>query len=234
MDFSHQHIVISGGTGALGTAVVGQLLALGATCHVPVFNRDEAARFAHKDDAKVHLVEDIDLSNEAQVQNFYASLPSLWASIHIAGGFDMQPLVETSKSAFEKQMTMNATTCFLCCREAVRVMKKTPDAGGRIVNVAARPALEPRTGAGMAAYTASKAAVAALSQALGEELAVDGILVNAVAPSILDTPANRSAMPDADFSVWPTPAQVAATILHLASMDNAVGRSGVIPVYGRS
>jgi NAD(P)-dependent dehydrogenase (short-subunit alcohol dehydrogenase family) len=81
--------------------------------------------------------------------------------------------------------------------------------GGRIVNVAARPGLEWRSGAGMAAYTASKAAVAALTTALAEEVAKDGILVNAVAPSIMDTPANRKAMPNADYATWPKVEEVA-------------------------
>ena len=106
--------------------------------------------------------------------------------------------------------------------------------GGRIVNVAARPALEPRLGAGMIAYTASKAAVAALTQALGEEVAKDGILVNAVVPSTMDTPANRSAMPKADFSAWPKVEEVAATIVFLASPENKVTRSALVPVYGKS
>ena len=106
--------------------------------------------------------------------------------------------------------------------------------GGRIVNVAARPALEWRSGAGMVAYAASKAAVAALTAALAEEVAKDGILVNAVAPSIMDTPANRTAMPKANYDLWPKVAEVAATIMFLASPENRVTRGGIVPVYGRS
>jgi NAD(P)-dependent dehydrogenase (short-subunit alcohol dehydrogenase family) len=86
----------------------------------------------------------------------------------------------------------------------------------------------------MSAYTAAKSAVAALTQALGEELAPDGILVNAVAPSIMDTPANRAAMPKAKHELWPKVEEVAATILFLASAENRVTRSAVVPVYGRS
>ena len=100
--------------------------------------------------------------------------------------------------------------------------------------MAARPALEWRSGAGMAAYTSSKAAVAALTAALAEEVVKVGILVNAVAPSIMDTPANRAAMPQADHAAWPKTEEVAATILFLASPDNTVTRGGVVPVYGRS
>ncbi len=86
----------------------------------------------------------------------------------------------------------------------------------------------------MAAYAASKAAVAALTAALAEEVVKTGILVNAVAPSIMDTPANRAAMPQADYGAWPKVEEVAATILFLASPDNKVTRGGVVPVYGRS
>ena len=129
------------------------------------------------------------------------------------------------------QIDINLVTAFLCCRAAVTAMTRT-GAGGRIVNVAARPALEWRTGAGMAAYAASKAAVAALTVALAEEVAKAGILVNAVAPSIMDTPANRAAMPKADHAAWPKVEEVAATILFLASPDNKVTRGGVVPVYG--
>jgi NAD(P)-dependent dehydrogenase (short-subunit alcohol dehydrogenase family) len=107
-------------------------------------------------------------------------------------------------------------------------------AGGRIVNVATRPALEWRAGAGMVAYTASKAAVAALTVALAEEVVKADILVNAIAPSTMDTAANRKAMPKADFAAWTKVEDVAATILFLASPENKVTRGGIVPVYGRS
>ena len=110
------------------------------------------------------------------------------------------PLREASVATLRQQIDMNLMTCLLCCRAAVGAMAGN---GGRIVNVAARPALEWRSGAGMVAYAASKAAVAALTAALAEEVAKDGILVNAVAPSIMDTPANRTAMPKANYDLWP-------------------------------
>src|SRR5690349_4411834 len=128
---------------------------------------------------------------------------------------------------------MNFVTAFLCCRAAASSMLRS-GAGGRIVNIAARPALEWRSGAGMAAYTASKAAVAALTVALAEEVAADGILVNAVAPSIMDTRANREAMPKSDHWRWPKVEEVAATILFLASPENRVTRGAVVPVYGKA
>jgi NAD(P)-dependent dehydrogenase (short-subunit alcohol dehydrogenase family) len=232
VDNRDRHVVVTGGTGALGTAVVGALIAGGAVCHVPALSEKEAQRFPHRDHRQVRVSAEGDLSDEAAVTRLYADVP-LWASIHIAGGFAAGPVSETSKADLMQQVDMNFVTCFLCCRAAVNAITKT-GAGGRIVNVAARPALEWRSGAGMAAYMASKAAVAALTVALAEEVAKDGILVNAVAPSIMDTPANRQAMPKADHAAWPKVEEVAATILFLASPDNKVTRGGVVPVYGRS
>lgn len=230
MPFTGLNVVVTGGTGALGTAVTDQLLAQGASVHIPVFNEAEVERFAHNAHAAVHLTTEMDLTDEALVERFYQGVGNVWASIHIAGGFDMSPVLETSADAFDTQMNMNARTCFVCSREAIRHMERS---GGRIVNVSARPGVEPRQGAGMVAYATSKAAVAAMTQAMGEELAPQGIWVNAVAPSILDTAANRASMPDADHSAWPRVQEVAQTIVYLASPENGATRSAVVPVYGR-
>jgi NAD(P)-dependent dehydrogenase (short-subunit alcohol dehydrogenase family) len=159
-------------------------------------------------------------------------VPKPWASIHLAGGFAMSGVADTDKAKLMQQLDTNFVACFLCCRAAVKAM--AGNGGGRIVNVAARPGLEWRSGAGMVAYASSKAAVAAMTVALAEEVAKDGILVNAVAPSIMDTPANRKAIPNADFASWPKVEQVAATIAFLASPDNAVTRGGIVPVYGKT
>ena len=105
---------------------------------------------------------------------------------------------------------------------------------GRIVNVTARPGLEPRKGAGMIAYAASKAAVAAITVALAEEVKGKGILVNAVAPSTLDTPANRADMPKADFSKWVGLDDAAEAICHLASPQNMATSGALVPLYGRA
>ena len=233
MDFSGRHVVVTGGTGALGIAVVGALIEAGAQCHVPYRKSEDAERFPHRKSKQVAIYPGTELGDEAAVATLFASLPGLWASIHLAGGFVMKPIVETTKTDFMGQIETNLASCFVCCRAAVIAMDKSRN-GGRIVNVTARPALEPRTGAGMTAYTASKAGVAAFTMALAEEVAKDGILVNAVAPSIMDTPANRKAMPKADISLWPKVDEVAATILFLASPGNTVTRGAIVPVYGKS
>ena len=229
MDYRDRHVMVTGGAGALGRAVVGELIEAGAICHVPAFG-DEAQRFPLRDHPRVRLSTDGDLADEPAVARLFATVPGLWASIHIAGGFAAAPVVETGKAELMRQVDMNFVTCFLCCRAAVAAMTNN---GGRIVNVAARPALEWRSGAGMAAYTASKAAVAALTVALADEVAKHGILVNAIAPSILDTLANRQAMPKADHAAWPKVEEVAQTILFLASPENRVTRGAIVPVYGR-
>jgi NAD(P)-dependent dehydrogenase (short-subunit alcohol dehydrogenase family) len=222
MQFADQTVIVTGGTGALGRAVVGTLLAAGARCRVPYVVDAEAATFPHKDG--VTLVPRCELTNEDDIARLYDGVTDLWASIHIAGGFAMGPVAETDKAGMLHMLNMNFVSCYLCCRAAVQGFGT---AGGRIVNVAARPGIEPRLGAGMAPYAASKAAVAAFTQALAAEVAGRGILVNAIAPSIIDTPANRAAMPNAGHTAWPKPAEIAATIAFLAS-------GGVVPVPGRT
>jgi len=232
MDYLNRHVVVTGATGALGTAVVEVLLAAGAVCHVPYHSEDAARRFAHRDHKQVSLVPLGNLADEPAVTAFYAGLDSLWASIHIAGGFAFAPIAQSDKALLTTQLESNLMSAYLCSRAAIAAFKRGPG-GGRIVNVAARQALEPRLGANMTAYTVSKAGLSALTVALAEEVAREGILVNAVAPSIMDTPANRTSMPKADFGTWPKVEEVAATIAFLASPGNRVTRGAVVPVYGK-
>ena len=228
--------VVTGGGGALGAALVARLLDLGALCHLPLRDARGLEHLPFVGHPELRATTGIDVADEGAVARYYAALPTLWASVHLAGFYAMAPITGTTSEAFDQLLASNLRSAFLCSREAVRVMRARPAEGrqgGRIVNVSARAGLEPRTGAGQTAYTAAKAAVAAFSIALGEEVAKDGILVNAVAPSIIDTPANRAAMPKAEWKAWAKPAEIAEAILFLASPENRVARSGVIPVYGR-
>jgi NAD(P)-dependent dehydrogenase (short-subunit alcohol dehydrogenase family) len=232
MHFANRTVVVTGGTGALGAAVVGMLLEHEARCVVPYVHEAEMQRFAHRGNKAVTLVAVRDLADEADVERLYAAAGApLWASIHVAGGFAMGKVADTGRTALMAQIGQNLVTCFLCCRAAVRTIGTS---GGRIVNVAARPALEWRSGAGMSAYAIAKSGVAVLTTTLAEEVANDGILVNAVAPSIMDTPANRAAISKANFDLWPKVEEVAATIVFLASADNHVTRGAIVPVYGKS
>lgn len=220
-----KHLVVTGGTGALGAGVVDALIARGATVHLPIVEPELPAHLRGR-----VVGTRVSLDDEAAVTAYYAALPALWGSIHLVGGFAMAPVVETSLAEFEKQWRTNTVTCFLACREAIKAMRRS--GGGRIVNVAARPAVTPT--AGMIAYATAKAGVAALTQHLAAEVLGDQILVNAVLPSTIDTPANRASMPKADHDKWPKPAQLAEIIAFLASADNALTTGTLVPVYGRA
>jgi NAD(P)-dependent dehydrogenase (short-subunit alcohol dehydrogenase family) len=233
MEFRGRHVVVTGGAGALGRAVTAALLEAGAVCHVPCLDAAEAAAFVHRDHPNAVVRIAGNLADERAVKEFYESIAQLWASIHLAGGFAFGALADTDGAELKRQVEMNLMTCLMCCRAAVMTLRRSGQAG-RIVNVAARPALEWRAGASMAPYAAAKAGVAALTGALAEEVAGEGILVNAIAPSIIDTPANRAAMPQVDHALWPTPEEIARTVLFLASPANRVTRGAVVPVYGRS
>jgi NAD(P)-dependent dehydrogenase (short-subunit alcohol dehydrogenase family) len=223
-------VVVTGGTGGLGRGVVNVMRERGARVVVADVRAFGPGEGPFADDPGVVTVA-VDLGDEAEVSAFYGSLVErygapLWASIHLVGGFTMAPATATSAAEVEQMFRINALTAFLCSREAYRAMH----GGGRIVNVAARPALVP-TG-GMVAYSMAKAAVAALTTALAAEAIKDGVYVNAIAPSIMDTPANRAAMPKADHSRWPSVEDVGRSIAWLASPANALSTGLVMPVYG--
>ena len=231
-ELTGKHIVITGATGALGGAVVAALIERGATCHLPMHEPEVPAHAPWRDQPAAKPTPNVSLDDDAAVTRYYAGLPGLWASIHLAGGFTMAPITETSVADLDKMIGLNLRTCFLSCREAVRAIRRGGGGGGRIVNVAARPALVP-TG-GMVAYTATKAAVVSITQSLALEVVKDGIWVNAIAPSIIDTPANRKAMPGADHAAWPTPRAIAETIAFLVSPANELTSGAVVPVYGKA
>jgi NAD(P)-dependent dehydrogenase (short-subunit alcohol dehydrogenase family) len=224
LEFEDRRIVVTGGNGGLGRAVVEAFVGAGAVCYLPQRTASAESR------PGIEVFPGVDLSKEAEVTALYGRLPPIWASIHLAGGYAGIPFVETTMHAFLEQLDMNLTTAFLCCREAVRNMRRVGI--GRIVNVCSKAAVVPTGGA--VAYAVAKGAVAALTRSLAEEVKSESILVNAVAPSIIDTAANRAAMPKADASRWPKPKEIARTILWLASPDNALTSGAVIPVYGSS
>jgi NAD(P)-dependent dehydrogenase (short-subunit alcohol dehydrogenase family) len=206
--FAGLHVVVTGAGGGLGPAVVEAFRAAGAVVHAPA--RAE-----------------VDLQDEAAVVRWYSGLPKLWASVHVAGGFSMAPIAETTLAAFADQWRINTVTAFLASREAVKRMR-AGGSGGRIVNVASRAAVDHP--GGKVAYVSAKAALAALTRSLAAECAPEKILANAVLPETIDTPANRAAMPGADFSRWTPPAAIASAILWLASPENGTVTGTLLPV----
>lgn len=227
-----RHVVVTGGAGALGFAVVQHLCELGAVCHVPLRGA-EPPEHLHKLDPERVRVAAVDVGRETDLEAFYSDLPGLWASVHCIGAFAAGGIADARLESARRLFEANLFSALACTRAAVMRMRRD-GRGGRIVQVTARAGLEPRTAAGMATYAASKAALVALTEALGEELAGEGILVSAVAPSVMDTPANRAAQPAADHAKWPTTGEVAQAIAWLASPANTLVRSAIVPVYGKS
>ena len=226
-----KHVVITGGTGALGVAVVRALVEAGAECHVPAIETNVPADRFPKTGVSVTLK--VDLSDEAAVAAFYAKLPPLAGVVNIAGGFAWAPIADSPLKVFQQQMSMNFLSCALSCREAVANFRKAGE-GGHIVNISARPALNPRQGASMTAYTASKAAVAAFTVALAEELKGENISLIALAPSTIDTPTNRKDMPKADHASWVKPTAIAELIVAHIGLSEVINSGALIPVYGKA
>ena len=212
-------------------AVVRALVDAGAHCHVPAIEGTVPAERFPKE--RVSISTNIDLSDEAAVAAFYADLPPLRAVVNIAGGFAWAPIADSPAKVFQQQLSMNLVSCVLSCREAVANFRKAGH-GGHIVNISARPALNPRQGANMTAYTASKAAVAAFTVALAEELKAEDISVIALCPSTIDTPTNRADMPNADHTQWVKPASIAELIVTQLGLRDAINSGALIPVYGRA
>lgn len=222
-------VVVTGGTGALGSAVCDAFLADGATVVATGRTADGAPGRAGLEQVAVDLTDEADaLRLGAHVRERHGRCDAL---VCCAGGFAAgTPVATASLADWRRQLDLNATTAFLAARALVGLLQERPDSA--VVLVASRSALQPFAGA--APYAASKAAVVALAQVLALEGREHGMRANAVVPSVIDTPANRAAMPDADTSRWVAPASLAATIRWLCS-DAAADVSGaVVPVYGRA
>jgi len=223
--------VVTGGTGGLGRSVVKLLLEEGLRVHVPWRSEAEARELAALVRAPrpdLTLAE-ADVTDPASVQSWFASVGAkegrLDVLCNLVGGFSAGGIAETEPEGWERMVRLNATSAFLCCRAAVPLLAES--GGGRIVNVTALPALE-RGGPGMSAYAASKAALLSLTHSLSRELREQGITVNAVAPEILDTAANRRAMPEADTSGWLRAEDVARVIAFLAGPHGRVVTGSVL------
>jgi len=221
---SERCVVITGGTGALGRAVVDAFLAAGDRVVAPwVVEAEAEAMPAH---AKLTLLE-ADVSEPEGAGAVVARAGQVDVLVNGVGGFGGgAPVHESELELWDRLYRMNVRTAV--CMSAAAAPGMLAAGGGAIVNVASQAAID--CPAGIAAYSASKAGVVVLTRSLQAELGGAGVRVNAVVPTTIDTPANREAMPDADFSAWTAPAEIAKVMLWLASEAGSTVRGGLIPV----
>ncbi|HZZ69158.1 MAG TPA: SDR family NAD(P)-dependent oxidoreductase [Phenylobacterium sp.] len=222
--------VITGASGVLGSAVARAVAEAGSPVALIDFAQDPPAEPAGPD---VFFQGGVDLTDansaSAAIDAVADRFGGLDVLLNIAGGFSWQTHENSLVETWHRLFLMNVQTASNASRAAIPHLRRS--AAGRIVNVGANAAL--KASMGMGAYAASKAGVHSLTQALSEELKADGITVNAVLPSIIDTPTNRADMPKADASAWVTPTELAAVMLFLASPQASAVTGALIPVTGR-
>jgi NAD(P)-dependent dehydrogenase (short-subunit alcohol dehydrogenase family) len=208
-----RNILITGASGGLGNAVVKAFQDVG----------DRVTGVSHPD---------YDLTRPEECARAVAAVDGpLHGLIHLMGGFaGGQPVAETDDATWRRMMSMNLDAAFYMARAAVPRILEQP--GGRVVMIGSRNAVRPA--ANLAAYNASKAGLVALAETLALEVAAREATVNVVLPSVIDTPANRAAMPNADVSRWVPPAAIADLIVWLASPAATHVNGAVVPIYGRS
>lgn len=235
MENPSRFAVVTGGTGGLGVAVTNALLKTGCKVAIPVTSDRHIAAFEQQIGNLKSRAMTIraNLTVEADVQHFFQTVFDEFGRIdilaNIAGGyFGGVPVAETDVASWEFMMDLNLKATFLCCKAVIPHMIERRY--GKIVNVSARAGLNGI--AGLGAYCASKSGLLALTQSIAEEVKDSGINANSILPSIIDTPANRKAMPDEDHSRWVSPSDIAKVILFLTSDDAAIINGAAIPVYG--
>jgi NAD(P)-dependent dehydrogenase (short-subunit alcohol dehydrogenase family) len=225
--------IVTGGTGGLGAAVVTRLLDDGWRVVVPWIMERELERVERRPGLELIRA---DVTDPAEVQTIVSAAAAsdgapLGGLVNLVGGFAMGGRIdETPVDEFEEQFRLNLRPTYLMTQAALKEM--LANGGGAIVCVGTRAAVQPFKGA--AGYITSKAAVIAFAQAVAVEYRDDGIRCNVILPSVIDTPANRASMPNADHDRWVKPAEIATVISHLLSPDAAVTSGATIPVYGRA
>lgn len=225
--------LITGGTGGLGAAVTRAFLDSGWRVVVPLYDEAERARVDAHERLVLEPADLFDPASAAAMVELAATdgAAPLRALVNLVGGFQMGGrLHETPVEDFEAQLRLNLRPTYLVCQAALPHLQAA--GGGAIVCVSARAALRPFSGA--SGYAVSKAAVLALVDVLAAEYGDDGVRVNAILPSVIDTPANRRSMPDADHERWVAPEQIASVVRFLCEDGSAAVSGARVPVYGRA
>ena len=224
-------VLVAGGTGALGRAVVRELLGAGRRVTSTWIVEEERERAERElagagDLAMVRA----DLTDPDAADVAVAGVEGLGGVVNLVGGFAAARAHETDPATFQRMLSLNVVPGFMLARAAVPRLLAA--GGGAFVGVSARPAVAPAPG--VAAYATAKAAVLAFIRALDADYRLEGLRANAVLPSVIDTPANRRAMPDADHGRWVAPEAIARVIRFLVSDESAPTSGAAVPVYGRA
>lgn len=229
MNLSGKKIVVTGAFGVLGAAVSAAVKSAGAQVACIDFAPASKAPAAL---AGCVLIDGVDLNSSAAatkaIESAATQLGGLDGIVNIAGGFRWEKLADGDIATWDFMFNVNVRTAVNAIRAALPLLKSS---GARIVNIGAAGSI--KAAAGMGSYAASKAGVAKLTEALADELKDSGVTVNAILPSIIDTPVNRADMPTADFERWVKPAQVADLIVFLLSERAAAITGALIPITGR-
>ena len=222
---------ITGASGVLGSAVAKAAAERGA--RVALIDFADHAEVLKDCGPDALMLGGVDLTDavaaSAAIDAVAERFGGLDALINVAGGFKWETLEDSLMAGWHRLFLMNVQTAANSSRAAIPYLRRS--AAGRIVNIGANGAL--KAAAGMGPYAAAKAGVHALTESLAEELKADGVTVNAVLPSIIDTPTNRADMPKADFASWVSPSELAAAILFLASEEASAITGALLPVTGR-
>lgn len=226
----NRHVIVTGGAGGVGLAVVETALARGARVTVPHLGPDGLDRIrARLGEPDGLTFVPCDLTQEDAVAELLGRPHD--ALIHLMGGFTMAPVHEMSFDAFRNHVTLQLMGTFLCCKHALRHMRET--GYGRIVTVGSKAVEAPMANVG--AYASGKAGVVALTRTVAEETkSLADVTANCVLPSVVDTPANRAAMGDEHVAEWVSPSGFAETVCFLASAAARDLRGAVIPIYAKS
>ena len=237
MSNTNRNVIITGGTGFLGSAVTKAFMSLGDTVAVTYLFDDEVSRFKQYNpdlsDAVTFLYANVTAESAVQgtIDSCIDKFGHLDILVNIVGGFvGGIDTVELEEDKWDFMMDLNLKSVFLCCKAVIPHMKGRGN--GKIVNVSARAGLKGE--AGLSAYCVSKGGVRTLTESLAAEVMDSGINVNCIMPSIMDTPMNRGAMPDEDHTRWVKTDDVAKVICFLTSDDASIINGAAIPVYGRS
>jgi NAD(P)-dependent dehydrogenase (short-subunit alcohol dehydrogenase family) len=233
--FQGKVALVAGGTGGLGRAVSLAFLRESAKVIVTYRNADELAALTREAGGQSASLIGCELdaadaeATQRQIESLVAQTGHIDILVNAIGGYSGgTPLWEIAPDAWEKMVALNLNAGYSLCRATAPVMLR--QGKGSIVNIASRAAFDHAAGA--AAYAASKAAAVAMIDSLAADLRGKGVRVNSVIPSIIDTEANRKAMPKADFATWPKPEDIAKIILFLCSDEAKLIHGASVPVYG--